>query len=279
MKKTIVLLSILSVGLSAHVHAAITLDITDHLPAAMGGTTTLADGTTITLTENSSGAGWTPGTSYPNGVSSDFDYSNPATDPTNGNWHYITLTVMFGSDFGVSGDGLVSADDFNLSQSSLNGSSGWYEFGFLDLLGPASAGVTDSAIEMYLNDASNYDNSADQGVGDSVGALAANDDINNRDASGNQMSGTGASNGNGTWNNTEFGLPSTTGITGFRFYYGAAAADGVGSSPGASIGSITDSMSTQAVPEPSSFLFLALLGLFGSGSQYFKKRRDLAAAK
>lgn len=241
--------------------AASTLDVDGNLPAAAdGSTTTLADGTTLTLTEYAGGPAGGLGSIYPNTSASDFDFGS--SSPGVGNWGFIALEVTFGTDFGVSGDGLVSAADFELGVSSLNGSSNWYEWGFIDLEGPGGS-ITVADVQSYLGVSSNYtavDPTTE--IGTVLGANAANDEHNNGGAGGS--SGSGPS--NDVWNNTDFGLDPEEAISGFTFYYGAVTSDSRSSSPGASIANFEDAMTTQAViPEPSSFALLALAGmsLFG----------------
>ena len=230
--------------------AQATLDIDGNLPAAAdGSTTTLADGTTLTLTEFVSGLG----SIFPNSSTSDFDFAS-SQDNGAGAYSYLVLDVTFGTDFGVSGDGLVSAQDFELGVSSLNGASNWYEFGFLDLKGTGGT-ITPGAVDTYLADTTNYtDSMSFVPIGTALGANVANDTLNNGGADGS--SGSGPS--NDTWDNTDFGLAPDTAISGFTFFYGAVTSDDRQSSPGASIGDFEDAMTLQAaaVPEPSALALL-----------------------
>jgi len=244
-----------------------TLDVDGNLPAAAdGSTTTLADGTTITLTEFDGGLG----SLFPNSASADFDFATQ-TPAGAGEWSYLCLEVSFGTDFGVNNDGLVSAADFELGVSSLNGSSNWYEFGFLDLVGPGTSGnISNAMIEAYLNDTSNYDDpTSNTEIGTALGADVANDDLNNFDAAGNPVSAVGADNGNDTWDNNDFGLAGTAAISGFKYYYGAVTSDDRSSSPGGSIGDFEDAQSVAAIPEPGS---LGLVVLCVSGLTLRRRR-------
>jgi len=91
-------------------------------------------------------------------------------------------------------DRFLSAADFELGVSSLNGSSNGNQFGFLDLKGSGGT-ITASAVDSYLADTSNY--TVPASIGLALGADVANDDHNNFDAAGALVSGTGST--NDTW--------------------------------------------------------------------------------
>lgn len=197
-----------------------------------------------------------------------------------GEWAYGCWTVNFGNAFGPNmNNNAISATDFSLDQSSLNGGSNYYEWGMMDLHTPGSSTITAAVIENYLNNLTNYDDVNDTQIGTALGANAANDSLNmfgpsiaggtdddmgpfaTNSATGND----GVENGNTTWDNTEFGLSPTAGITGFTFCYGLAISntESQRSGPRASIQNLTDAMTT--VPEPGSvsLLSLGLVALLG----------------
>ena len=234
---------------------------------ANGSATDAATGTTVSYSSNDSG-----GALIVNSPSSTSDFGSNSATGVIGDWGYGVWDVTFGNSFGPNGNSnLISAADFSLDQSSLNGSSNWYEWGMIDLNGGSN--ITTAQLEAYLNDVTNYDDINDTNIGTALGADAANDSFNmfgpsvaggSDDDMGVFVNGSpdndGVDNSNTTWDNSEFGLASDAGISGFSFYYGYSLSntESQTSNPRGSIRELTDTQQAQGVPEPSSASILAL---------------------
>lgn len=257
-------------------------DLTVTYMSVLPGTT----GTTPSASVSHNGSGFVFGHGYtaPDGSFS----ANPGTRIVN------MLTIEFAPH--------VSITDLSVDFSSLNTRGITWEFSeltFLDAAGnPFSTAPT---INPYSSHTSNNHSPAqsprDSGQGGSPSQgwflVDSKDTVTDPGgSSGDNLSDEGSSGGLEAFTNVdgssdilgydEVGLTAGTRVGGFKwttYLEDVRGTSNVGSNLTSTMTAFSPTGTVTAVPEPSSFLFLTLLGLFGSGSQYFKKRRDLAAAK